>query len=232
MGMFDSIFGSDPHTSEAPIAVPPAYVPPVAVAPPPVQEPTPELVSDSANAADVSAILENVIGREGNYSNNPDDSGGETMWGITVKTARAFGYNGDMKSMTKGAAIQIYSSRYWLQPRINEVYQLDAPIGIRLLDIAVNAGPPRAGAFLQRALNVLGSNGKYYDHLDVDGSIGDITLYDMDQFFLARGSEARVVLLHMITAQQSVFYIECAERKAQNESFEWGWQKNRAFGDL
>jgi hypothetical protein len=34
----------------------------------------------------------------------------------------------------------------------------------------------------------------------------------------------------MIAAQQSVFYIEAAERRPENEKFEYGWQLNRALG--
>jgi hypothetical protein len=38
------------------------------------------------------------------------------------------------------------------------------------------------------------------------------------------------VLLGMVTAQQSVYYIECAEKRVENETFEYGWQLNRALG--
>ena len=34
----------------------------------------------------------------------------------------------------------------------------------------------------------------------------------------------------MITAQQSVRYLEIAERNPSQEAFEFGWQINRALG--
>ena len=38
------------------------------------------------------------------------------------------------------------------------------------------------------------------------------------------------MLLGMVTAQQSVRYIEIAEHDASQEDFEFGWQLHRALG--
>jgi lysozyme family protein len=54
-----------------------------------------------------------VIGIEGRYSNNPTDSGGATMYGITEAVARAYGYTGRMQDMPLGIAKEIYRQRYW-----------------------------------------------------------------------------------------------------------------------
>ena len=40
-----------------------------------------------------------LIGSEGGYSFNPADPGGETMWGVTARVARASGYAGPMKDL-------------------------------------------------------------------------------------------------------------------------------------
>ena len=37
-------------------------------------------------------IINEIIGVEGGYVNDPSDSGGETNFGITVAVARQFGY--------------------------------------------------------------------------------------------------------------------------------------------
>ena len=39
-------------------------------------------------------IFDRVIGHEGGYANDPRDTGGETNWGITKRTARENGYLG------------------------------------------------------------------------------------------------------------------------------------------
>ena len=36
---------------------------------------------------------------EGGYSNDPQDPGGETMYGITARLARAYGYTGAMRDL-------------------------------------------------------------------------------------------------------------------------------------
>ncbi len=40
---------------------------------------------------DVDSLIDEVIGREGGYSNHPADRGGPTRWGVTEKVARAHG---------------------------------------------------------------------------------------------------------------------------------------------
>ena len=54
-----------------------------------------------------------LMGHEGGYSNNPRDPGGETMWGITARVARAWGYSGPMKSLPRDTAKQIAKKWYW-----------------------------------------------------------------------------------------------------------------------
>lgn len=174
--------------------------------------------------------LNALIGREGKYSNHQADKGGETMWGITAATARAFGYTGPMKDMSRTVAEAIYTERYWLQPKFDKVASLDPEIAEELLDTGVNMGPSVAGKFLQRALNVLNQGDKLYPNLTVDGAIGNMTIHALKTLLAARGAGGRTVLLRMLNAQQSVRYIEIAEANASQEAFEYGWQLNRVGG--
>ncbi|RKE24369.1 putative peptidoglycan binding protein [Paraburkholderia sp. BL23I1N1] len=174
--------------------------------------------------------IDALIGREGGYSNNALDAGGETMWGITVAVARAFGYAGAMRDMPWSTAAQIYRSRYWLQPKFDLVDALSPALADRLFDIGVNAGQATGVRFMQRALNVLNQNQRAFADIAVDGGIGAMTIAALKAFLAARGADGHRVLLGMVTAQQSVYYIECAEKRVENETFEYGWQLNRAFG--
>jgi lysozyme family protein len=65
---------------------------------------------------DVENLIDEVIGREGGYSNHPADRGGATRWGVTEKVARAHGYRGDMRSFPRGEAVAIYRRIYWSGP--------------------------------------------------------------------------------------------------------------------
>jgi lysozyme family protein len=88
----------------------------------------------------VEQKIDALIGREGGYSNNTADAGGETMWGITVAAARAFGYAGPMRELPRATAMQIYRSRYWAQPKFDLVDAVSPALAEKLFDIGVNAG--------------------------------------------------------------------------------------------
>ncbi|WP_257834514.1 glycoside hydrolase family 108 protein [Burkholderia glumae] len=174
--------------------------------------------------------INDVIAREGGYVNNPDDRGGETNFGITAATARAFGYQGAMRDLPRDLAAQIYRQNYWTAPHFDQIAALDETLADKLLDIGVNMGPATGAKFMQRALNVLNQQATTYPDIAVDGGIGPMTLAALQAFYAARGDAGRGVLLGMIIAQQSVMYIELAEQNPSQEVFEYGWQLNRAFG--
>jgi len=88
-----------------------------------------------------------VLRLEGGYSNDPQDRGLETRWGISK---RAFP-NVNIKDLTKEEAIDIYRIFYWNKIRADEM-----PPAVRLavFDCAVNQGHIRAISFLQKSLGV------------------------------------------------------------------------------
>jgi lysozyme family protein len=178
----------------------------------------------------ITDTISELINREGGYTNNPNDKGGETTWGITVAVARAFGYMGPMNAMTQQVARDIYAQRYWHAPRFSDVAAFSELVAEELLDTGVNMGPSVAGKFLQRALNVLNQGDKLYPNTTVDGSVGNMTIAALKAFLTARGKDGETVLVRMLNAQQSVRYIELAEANATQESFEYGWQLNRVKG--
>ncbi|MFL9997356.1 glycosyl hydrolase 108 family protein [Paraburkholderia sediminicola] len=178
----------------------------------------------------VEQKIDALIGREGGYSNNAADAGGETMWGITVAVARAFGYARPMRELPRATAVQIYRSRYWAQPKFDLVDTVSPALAEKLFDVGVNAGQATGVRFLQRALNVLNQNGRAFADIAVDGCIGAMTVAALKAFLAARGADGHRVLLGMVSAQQSVYYMELAEKRPANEVFEYGWQLNRAFG--
>lgn len=172
--------------------------------------------------------LNKVIDIEGGYSNNPADKGGPTKFGITENTARAFGYKGDMRDLTKEIAMDIYIQRYWTEPQFDRVALLSESIAQELLDTGINMGKAIAVRFLQRALNVLNRQASDYPDITVDGVLGSVSLFALKSFLEKRGKAGEGVLLKMLNAQQSVRYIEIAEANQSQETFEYGWQKERA----
>lgn len=178
----------------------------------------------------VDQYIADLIRREGGYVDHPADRGGPTMYGITELVARAYGYSGPMQSMPRALAVQIYTERYWIDPKFHLVHDHSAAVAEELLDTGVNMGPMVASRFLQRALNVLNAQGKTYPDIAVDGVIGRMTLAAMQAFLRHRGKDGHVVLLRMLNAQQAVRYMEIAEGRSSQEDFMFGWILHRVGG--
>lgn len=173
--------------------------------------------------------VEKVLAIEGGYSNNPNDSGGETIWGITKAVARAFGYTSPMKDMTRTDAKTIYKKRYWDAMRLDEIDVLASEISSELFDTGINCGVQRAGEFFQRSLNVLNQRGDLFADMNVDGRIGPMTLAAFHDYLRHRGHFGRVVLLRALNALQGAFYIELAEQREKDEGFLYGWLSHRVM---
>lgn len=172
-------------------------------------------------------IINEIINREGGYVNDPSDSGGETKWGITKKTARAYGYTGPMPLLPRWIAFDIYEKRYLEKIKFDQIEKLSPLIAEELADTSVNMGWKRAGKFLQRSLNVLNRGGKDYEDLVVDKRIGAKTIKALKKYLKKRGDEGELVLFKMLNDMQGVSYVELAERRVKDEKFIFGWYRNR-----
>lgn len=168
-----------------------------------------------------------TVGAEGGYSNNPNDAGGETMWGITAAVARAHGYQGAMRDMPLATAKAIYKSSYWELIHLDLVDAVSPAIAAEMFDTAVNMGVGVPVGFLQRALNAFNRQGRDYPDMPVDGLLGKVTAAALDAFLKLRGAQGEKVLLAALNAQQGVRYLELAEKRPDNEAFEYGWFANR-----
>jgi lysozyme family protein len=90
-----------------------------------------------------------LLGHEGGYSNHPSDPGGETMWGVTARVARANGYQGAMRDLPLSLAKTIYRKDYWMPCRCEE---LPPALRYPVFDAAVNSGVRQSIRWLQRAV--------------------------------------------------------------------------------
>lgn len=175
----------------------------------------------------VDAMIETLVGKEGGYSNHPSDTGGETMWGITVAVARANGYRGPMRSMPRDTAKDIYRRKYFVLPGFDRVAEQSAAVAEELFDTGVNMGPSVASTFLQRLLNGLNRQGKDYADIGVDGDIGPATLRALKAYLAKRGKDGEKALLKGLNALQGARYVALAEGRSANEDFLHGWLLSR-----
>lgn len=122
----------------------------------------------------VEKIAQDILVTEGGFSDDPDDPGGVTRFGVTLKTLvalrRDFTSDGlidrrDLLKMTRKQAVQIYIEEYFYRPKINA---LPAVLHAVVFDMSVNAGQ-RAIRLLQEVLRDFGAQ------IVVDGIIGPQT---------------------------------------------------------
>lgn len=173
------------------------------------------------------ALIGPLLAVEGGYTNNPADAGGETNFGVTLGVARENGFAGSMAAMTRDQAAAIYRAKYWAKPGLYLVSPLSPKVAAELFDTGVNMGTGTAGIFLQRALNALNQQGRDFPDLKVDGGIGPGTAAALKAFLVKRGQAGEAVLLKALNCLQGARYVELAEGRAANESFEYGWLANR-----
>ena len=176
---------------------------------------------------DVTSLIDEVIAREGGYSNHPADKGGPTRWGVTEAVARAHGYRGDMRAYPREDAVAVYRRIYWLRPGFDRIAEHAAKLAAELFDTGINMGPPVAAGFLQRALNALNRGATDYADIPIDRRIGEATLAALRGFLARRGAAGETVLLKAIEALQGERYLRLAEQRPANEAFLYGWLANR-----
>lgn len=165
---------------------------------------------------------------EGGYSNDPSDRGGETNHGITIGVARAYGYNGSMRDLTKELALEIYEKRYYSEPGFAAFEPIFPALAAWLLDTGINMGQNTAGAILQRNLNVLNNGGVLYGDLKEDGRCGSMTRAALQAYIAHRGVEGKRRLLEACEALQWARYADIMSGNSTQERFAYGWL-GRAF---
>lgn len=175
----------------------------------------------------IDQMIEATIGKEGGYSNNSHDTGGETMWGITAKVARANGYTGSMRDLPRARAVAIYRQEYAIKPGFAAVAEIMPSVGEELFDTGVNMGQALPALWLQEWLNVFNRQGKLYADIKEDGQIGPATLASLRGLRMSRGAEAETVLLRALNCSQGERYKVLSQKRPANEEFTWGWLRNR-----
>jgi lysozyme family protein len=155
---------------------------------------------------DFAKAIKFVMKNEGGFSDDPQDSGCVTKFGISQKSYPDL----DIEHLTKEQAIEIYQRDFWLP------YQdFDDRLATKVFDLSVNMGHKRAVQILQRALQCLGA--KIVD----DGVLGPITKQAVD---LANVD----MLLTAIKSEAAGVYRNLAATNTSQQKFLKGWLR-RAY---
>ena len=176
---------------------------------------------------DPTALIEELIAREGGTVAHRDDRGGPTRFGITRAVARQHGYTGDMARLPRATAAAIYRTDYWTGAGLDRIATIAPGIAAEMFDTGANMGPAVAAGFLRRALNALNRGAKDYADVATTGGVDRALVAALEAFVAVRGRPGLAVLLRAIDALQGERYIALAERRPANEAFLYGWLANR-----
>lgn len=161
-----------------------------------------------------------TLGMEGVYSDDEDDRGGRTKYGIieaVFKSAIRRGLirpvKADIRDLSVEDAKTIYRAEYWDKLRLDEVS--DITIAAEIFDTAVNMGVNAATLICQRALNYLGES------LDEDGRMGPRTLNALNRW----SQKDRRALFVCLNGFQFQRYVAIVEGDKSQRKFVRGWTK-------
>ncbi|WP_333815717.1 holin-associated N-acetylmuramidase [Tabrizicola sp.] len=161
----------------------------------------------------VREIAEEIVTREGDFVNDPDDPGGATNHGVTIHTLRRLGIDvnrdsridlADVKALTRAQAVEIYLEHYFKRPGIAA---LPEALQASVFDMYVNAGG-NAVKILQRLLTDMGFP------CDPDGEIGPQTIRAAQAAFEA--APAHLVDAYGI-ARRNYYYALADKRPASRK---------------
>lgn len=115
--------------------------------------------------------LEHILEFEGGFVDHPNDPGGATNLGITLRTLTSWRDGPvtveDLQALTREEAAEIYRNRYWNLVKASE---LPPSVALVVFDMAVNMGPRLSARMLQLACRHAGQS------IVPDGLIGPATL--------------------------------------------------------
>lgn len=167
---------------------------------------------------------------EGYYSDDPDDPGGVTKYGISLRAAKEMGdldgdgkldvdINGDgyvdardIRLLTPEKALVIYRRAYW-KPVYNELH---TAVAVKLFDLGINMGPKQAHILLQRAArSCTGAQ------LVEDGIIGRLTLNEINKCYTP-------TIMASLRSEAAGFYRQLAAQRPSARKYLKGWL-NRAY---
>lgn len=159
-----------------------------------------------------------VFKHEGYYSNDKDDPGGETKYGISLRFLKneRIDIDGDgdsdaddIKALTKTDADKIYFRKFWERNHYDAL--VEPAIATKMLDLAVNVGASRANKILKDSVNMF-----IDEQIPVDGILDKETIEIVNYI---QPDE----LLNEIRLNQIAFYKGLVAKNPKLSKFLNGW---------
>jgi len=174
-----------------------------------------------------------VLKHEGGLTNDKDDPGGITNFGISLRFLENanIDINGDKKidslditTLTKEQAIALYKKEFWDKHNINDIKNLQ--VAKKLLDMSVNLGANTAIKLFQESVNSICPS--YMTHLQEDGILGNKTISRVN--LLINDLLRPNFLLNVYISKITDHYYNLVLANAKLGKFLKGWMR-RAYDD-
>lgn len=173
--------------------------------------------SDIVGESGVDAMIEDILKREGGFVDHPNDRGGPTNFGITLRTLASWRHKevsrDDVRRMAQSEARDIYKGRYFLQPHVD---QLQAAIQPIIFDMCIHHGPASAIKMLQEVLQEVSPP------CDVDGGIGDETIKSANNALEKVGAKE---LTNSVVDRREALFKAIVAKDASQRVFLKGWMR-------
>lgn len=161
---------------------------------------------------DIDRALNYLLEEEGGWSDNKNDHGGKTMYGVTQGTYDQWRRQKkrpaqSVRLITKDEARELYEEMYW---RTSGCHLLPWPISYITFDGAVNSGPARSLKWSQAGLGV-----------SADGKIGPATV--RAAVASVESGDAQKILA--VVDQRLQFLVSLVKRSPDQTTFLLGWMR-------
>lgn len=172
--------------------------------------------------AAVAAIIAAVFALEGGFVDHPNDPGGATNHGITEAVARANGFRGDMRNLSRSEAFTIYEREYVRKPGFLPLVEIDAAVAEEVIDTGVNMGPARPTRYFRRAVNEVCRT-----NLPIVPGMDAVTVQAWRDCRANLGRSSCVAMLESLDRQQRAEYDRLVRVNPRLKVFHRGWVNHR-----
>lgn len=174
-----------------------------------------------------------TLKHEGWHTDDPVDPGGETFMGISrVHWPDWEGWvfvdsvlNDDIKrKIVTESVFKFYRTNFWNPIHGERLAKVSPQLAYQIFDTAVNPGVYPAGIMVQESLNLLNINQKLYPDIEIDGSIGSITVATIEKLLASKPSfEENLTLLRtVINLRRGNYYVARMVGNPAKEKYR-GW---------
>ena len=184
------------------------------------------ITSNSADSMNLNIIkqsnfdyaIKNTLRHEGGLSDNKNDSGSWTRYGISLRFLKQshIDPNGDgvensedIIHLTLTEADNIYYNQFWLKGHYDKIDNIN--VAAHLFDFGVNAGLSQSSKLAKRSINRI-----LNQPISVDGVLDNKTIQIINHLVPS-------IFLSSLKAEEEDFYLEIVKRHPQLKCFLKGW---------